>query len=857
MSDYPYAERFPVNRGLPESGRPRADVLAELGAMAAEEDAFWETGQGLRDDVLRRPRALRVPHRGVRQVRPRQRAAARHVPLGHPLRGRGHRDGARPDARRGGHRRGAGRDGHHRRHRQHPARAAGLPRPRRGHPRHHPAQLRQARDRPPGVRQGLPPVRHRVPHGAGRPRHHAGRPRADGRGDRRRTPSRSWARPATTPTARSTRSPSSARWPWSAGSACTSTAAWAASSCPFGEELGYDVPPFDFRVPGVTSISADTHKYGYAFKGSSVLLFRDKAVRNAQYFHIVGWSGGKYMSPGMEGSRSGGLLAATWASMVHLGREGYREYAARHLRDRRRDDGRRPLATRSCGSWAARRSASPSPPTTFDIYHVADFMRLRGWRFNGQQYPNAIHMAVTRPQTQPGVVDAFAADLAEAVDVRQRASRRPASTAESGAIYGGVAGGLTSEVEDFIVMFMDAMLDAQQAPAARGGGRSDRAWSSPSTWAAAVPRSATSRSPARSGWWWYERADAVAGAEVAGRRGLVAARSSRPPGAAWPRAGVDGARRWSGVAVTGQWASTVPVDAHGLPVGECLMWSDTRGGGVLRRALRRAGRRATRRARWPPGCAGPAASPTPPARTRSRHMLHLERDRPEVTARARWYLEPVDYLTMRFTGVAAATPMSMTAAWLTDNRDLARLAYDPVLVRMAGVEPRPAAAARAAAAPSSGTVLPGGGRADRDPRRRAGRDRRAGPAQRRDRRRAASGCSSAHISLGTSAWISCPVPRKKTDVIRQMAVGAGDRRRHTTCWPTTRTTPAAAWSGSARASRRRRRTTTSRRSPPRRQPGAGSVLFTPWLSGERSPFDDRHARGGFHNVSLDDRPRPT
>src|SRR4051794_27354354 len=96
---------------------------------------------------------------------------------------------------------------------------------------------------------------------------------------------------------------------------------------PFGQELGYDIPLFDFRVPGVTSISADTHKYGYAFKGTSTELFRDKALRNAQYFFQTDWSGGKYCSPGMDGSRSGGLLAATWASMVSLGRDGYRAYA--------------------------------------------------------------------------------------------------------------------------------------------------------------------------------------------------------------------------------------------------------------------------------------------------------------------------------------------------------------------------------------------------------------------------------------------------------------------------------------------------------------------------------------------------
>ena len=85
---------------------------------------------------------------------------------------------------------------------------------------------------------------------------------------------------------------------------------------PFGRELGYDIPPFDYALPGVTSMSADTHKYGYAFKGSSVLSFRSKAIRNAQYFYLTDWSGGKYTSPGMEGSRSGGLIAATWAAMV-------------------------------------------------------------------------------------------------------------------------------------------------------------------------------------------------------------------------------------------------------------------------------------------------------------------------------------------------------------------------------------------------------------------------------------------------------------------------------------------------------------------------------------------------------------
>ena len=229
---------------------------------------------------------------------------------------------------------------------------------------------------------------------------------------------------------------------------------------PFGEELGFDIPAFDFRVPGVTSISADTHKYGYAFKGSSALLFADKEIRNAQYFHLVGWSGGKYMSPGIEGSRSGGLLAATWASMVSLGREGYREYARQIFETsyRMQEIVRSHQELRIMGAPSFCFSFTSE---AFEIYHVADFMRPRGWRFNGQQYPNAIHMAVTRPQTAAGVVESFASDLAEAVAYARQQHAAGAETA-SGAIYGGVAGGLTSEVEDFIVMFMDAMLDNQQ-----------------------------------------------------------------------------------------------------------------------------------------------------------------------------------------------------------------------------------------------------------------------------------------------------------------------------------------------------------------------------------------------------------
>jgi len=228
---------------------------------------------------------------------------------------------------------------------------------------------------------------------------------------------------------------------------------------PFGQELGYEVPVFDYRLPGVTSISADTHKYGYALKGTSVLTFRDRALRNAQYFYVTDWSGGKYCSPGMEGSRSGGLIAATWASMVQLGREGYRRHAKEIFQTSldMQDAVRSHSELRIIG-WPTFLFSFTSDD--FDVYHVNDFMRTRGWRFNGQQYPNALHMAVTRPQTQPGVTETFAADLADAVRyARGRGDEAP----RSGAIYGGVAGGMTAEADELIKAVMADLMDAQQA----------------------------------------------------------------------------------------------------------------------------------------------------------------------------------------------------------------------------------------------------------------------------------------------------------------------------------------------------------------------------------------------------------
>jgi len=202
---------------------------------------------------------------------------------------------------------------------------------------------------------------------------------------------------------------------------------------PWIERLGYPVAPFDFRLPGLTSMSADTHKYGFGLKGTSVVLYRNPALRRYQYFHVPDWPGGVYASPSMTGSRSGGLTASTWAAMVYLGEAGYLK-AARALMDvaDRIQEG-----VRSIPEFTI--IGEPTFVISFrsealDIFHVNDFMGDRGWRFNCLQLPPAMHFCVTMPQTEvPGIADRLVEDLRAGVAY---ARERAGTPARSSALYG-------------------------------------------------------------------------------------------------------------------------------------------------------------------------------------------------------------------------------------------------------------------------------------------------------------------------------------------------------------------------------------------------------------------------------------
>ncbi|MCL4264902.1 MAG: aminotransferase class V-fold PLP-dependent enzyme [Anaerolineae bacterium] len=184
---------------------------------------------------------------------------------------------------------------------------------------------------------------------------------------------------------------------------------------PWAKKLGYAVPPFDFRLPGVTSMSADTHKYGYAAKGTSVVLYRGAELRRYQYFTATDWPGGLYFSPTFAGSRPGALSAACWAAMVSLGEEGYLEATRRVLETAvtiREGIAAMPELRLLGHSLFVHAFTSDE----LDIYRVLDHMTRQQWSLNGLHHPPCIHLCVTLRHTQPGVAERFLTDLQTAVD---------------------------------------------------------------------------------------------------------------------------------------------------------------------------------------------------------------------------------------------------------------------------------------------------------------------------------------------------------------------------------------------------------------------------------------------------------
>ncbi|MCY1014966.1 pyridoxal phosphate-dependent decarboxylase family protein [Pyxidicoccus sp. MSG2] len=223
---------------------------------------------------------------------------------------------------------------------------------------------------------------------------------------------------------------------------------------PFAKKLGYEVPPFDFRLPGVTSISVDTHKFGYAAKGSSVVLYRGTALRSHQYFTATDWPGGIYFSPTFSGSRPGALIATAWASLVSMGEQGYLEATRRILETASAiKQGIRaipelhvlgdPLFVIAFGSEAV------------DVFKVMEQMSAHGWSLNGLHKPAAVHLCVTLRHAQPGVADRFLADLRAAVE---HVKAHPGEKGTMAPVYGMAASvPFRGLVSDLLKKYMDLL----------------------------------------------------------------------------------------------------------------------------------------------------------------------------------------------------------------------------------------------------------------------------------------------------------------------------------------------------------------------------------------------------------------
>ena len=186
---------------------------------------------------------------------------------------------------------------------------------------------------------------------------------------------------------------------------------------PWLSEAGHVTTPYDLRVPGVTSLSADLHKYGYASKGVSVILYNDVELARHQLFVTTDWMGGFYASTVMAGTRPAGPIAAAWATMQHLGRAGYRRLAeetwtaARRLIDGVNSiDGLRVLGEPDMTVLAV----AADDDGALDVFAVADRLaELGGWYLDRQTDPDALHLTVHAGSA--AAVDPFLADLDEVV----------------------------------------------------------------------------------------------------------------------------------------------------------------------------------------------------------------------------------------------------------------------------------------------------------------------------------------------------------------------------------------------------------------------------------------------------------
>jgi sphinganine-1-phosphate aldolase len=223
---------------------------------------------------------------------------------------------------------------------------------------------------------------------------------------------------------------------------------------PFLKRLGHKIPDFDFSVPGVTSISADIHKYGYAAKGASTVIYRDVALRKFQFYVYTDWMGGIYPSPTMLGTRPGGAIASAWAVMNHLGIDGYTRLAAAAMDvTKKLMDGINAIpGLKVMGKPDMSVFAFNSDK--INIYELGDLMESKGWQLDRLQMPPALHMIVTPNHAK--IIEPFLKDLRETA--KQLEGKGNAAPTGMAAVY-GMVGTLPDRgaAKNLVLDFMDTI----------------------------------------------------------------------------------------------------------------------------------------------------------------------------------------------------------------------------------------------------------------------------------------------------------------------------------------------------------------------------------------------------------------
>ena len=227
---------------------------------------------------------------------------------------------------------------------------------------------------------------------------------------------------------------------------------------PFVERLDRPVAPWDFRVDGVTSISADLHKYGYSARGASTVLYRDRELRRHQFFATSDWPGGLYGSPTLAGSRPGGAIAAAWAVLNYLGVEGYTRLARTVM------DTTDALMAGINGIPDLHVIGDPDMSVfaftseALDIHAVADALDEAGWHPDRQQYPASLHIMVT--PAHENAVQPFLAALKAAVERVRTEGAVPSGKA---AVYGMLEKMPDrGQVQDVVLDSMDRLTQVKQ-----------------------------------------------------------------------------------------------------------------------------------------------------------------------------------------------------------------------------------------------------------------------------------------------------------------------------------------------------------------------------------------------------------